>query len=300
MTTFKKLLNELYGKYSQITAHQGKLHDYLEMMLDYWEKGKEKINMSDYIEEMIQSAPIKIKVNDKLGNPVLISVILVWRVQETYKAAFEVDNYEDFVKVQTDSAVRKLAGTYPYDHFEDEKAELTLSSNFEKVNGDLEKEISERLQMAGLEVIEARIAYLAYAPEIAQAMLRRQQAIAIVAARQKIVEGAVGMVESALQLLSEKEILKLDEEKKAAARIIVEKGAHFVKTSTGFSKQGAQVRDVTMLRSIVGPDFGIKASGGIRDYASAKIFLQAGANRIGTSAGVQIMRTPEPGHTDQK
>jgi len=94
--------------------------------------------------------------------------------------------------------------------------------------------------------------------------------------------------------------LLTDEDKRAAARIIMEKGAHFVKTSTGFSKQGAQVRDVTMLRSIVGPDFGIKASGGIRDYASAKIFLQAGANRIGTSAGVQIMRTPEPGHTDQK
>ncbi|MBN2480645.1 MAG: SPFH domain-containing protein [Bacteroidales bacterium] len=158
----------------------------------------------------------KIKVNDKIGNPVLISVILVWKVSDTYKAAFEVDNYEDFVKIQTDAAVRKLAGTYPYDQFEDEKAEITLSSDFEKVNGDLETEISERLDMAGLQVIEARIAYLAYAPEIAQAMLRRQQATATVAARHKIVEGAVGMVESALQLMSEKEILQLDEEKKAA------------------------------------------------------------------------------------
>jgi len=158
----------------------------------------------------------KIKVNDRIGNPVLISVILVWRVKDTFKAAFEVNNYEDFVKVQTDSAVRKLAGTYPYDHFEDEKAEITLSSNFEQVNSNLEHEISERLQMAGLEVIEARIAYLAYAPEIAQAMLRRQQATATVAARHKIVEGAVGMVESALTLLSKRGIIELDEERKAA------------------------------------------------------------------------------------
>jgi len=158
----------------------------------------------------------KIKVNDKIGNPVLISVILVWKVKETFKAAFEVDNYENFVKVQTDSAVRKLAGTYPYDHFEDERADITLSSNFEQVNDNLEREISERLEMAGLEVIEARIAYLAYAPEIAQAMLRRQQATATVAARHKIVEGAVGMVESALQLLSKKGIIDLDEERKAA------------------------------------------------------------------------------------
>jgi regulator of protease activity HflC (stomatin/prohibitin superfamily) len=158
----------------------------------------------------------KIKVNDKIGNPVLISVILVWKVKDTFKAAFEVDNYENFVKVQTDSAVRKLAGTYPYDHFEDERADITLSSNFEQVNDNLEREITERLEMAGLEVIEARIAYLAYAPEIAQAMLRRQQATATVAARHKIVEGAVGMVESALQLLSKKGIIALDEERKAA------------------------------------------------------------------------------------
>lgn len=158
----------------------------------------------------------KIKVNDKIGNPVLISVILVWKVSDTFKAAFEVDNYENFVKIQTDAAVRKLAGTFPYDQFEDENAEITLSSDSDKVNHDLETEISERLDMAGLQVIEARIAYLAYAPEIAQAMLRRQQATATVAARHKIVEGAVGMVESALQLMSEKEILKLDEGKKAA------------------------------------------------------------------------------------
>ncbi|MHC1690302.1 MAG: SPFH domain-containing protein [Bacteroidales bacterium] len=158
----------------------------------------------------------KIKVNDKLGNPIMISVILVWRVNDTFKASFEVDNYENFVKIQTDSAVRKLAGSFPYDHFEDENATITLSTNFEDVNKALEHEIMDRLQIAGIDVIEARIGYLAYAPEIAHSMLRRQQASAVVAARHKIVEGAVGMVESALNLLSTKKIIDLDEEKKAA------------------------------------------------------------------------------------
>ncbi|MFN8257438.1 MAG: SPFH domain-containing protein [Bacteroidales bacterium] len=158
----------------------------------------------------------KIKVNDKMGNPVMISVILVWRVKDTFKASFEVDSYENFVRIQTDSAVRKLAGSYPYDHFEDERASVTLSTNFDDVNKSLEQEISERLQIAGIEVIESRIGYLAYAPEIAHSMLRRQQASAVVAARHKIVEGAVGMVESALHLLSSKQIIDLDEEKKAA------------------------------------------------------------------------------------
>lgn len=158
----------------------------------------------------------KIKVNDKLGNPILISVILVWKVNDTYRATFDVDNYEGFVKIQTDSAVRKLAGSYPYDHFEDEDATITLSTNFEDVNKALEGEISERLDMAGIHVIEARIGYLAYAPEIAHSMLRRQQASAVVAARHKIVEGAVGMVESALSLLESKKIIELDSEKKAA------------------------------------------------------------------------------------
>lgn len=158
----------------------------------------------------------RLKVNDKLGNPIMISAILVWKVQDTYKAMFEVDHYEDFVKLQTDAAVRKLAGSFPYDQFEDDNSSITLSSNFEEVNKCLENEISERLGLAGLTVIEARIGYLAYAPEIAQAMLKRQQATAIIAARTKIVEGAVGMVESALNLLSQKEIIHLDEEKKAA------------------------------------------------------------------------------------
>ncbi len=158
----------------------------------------------------------KIKVNDKMGNPIMISVILVWRVMDTFKATFEVDNYEKFIRIQTDSAVRKLAGSFPYDHFEDERATITLSTNFDDVNKALEKEVTERLEIAGIEVIESRIGYLAYAPEIAHSMLRRQQASAVVAARHKIVEGAVGMVESALKLLAEKEIIEFDGDKKAA------------------------------------------------------------------------------------
>lgn len=158
----------------------------------------------------------KIKVNDKMGNPILISVILVWKVEDTFKATFEVDSYEKFIRIQTDSAVRKLAGSFPYDHFEDERATVTLSTNFDDVNKALEREVSERLDIAGIEVIESRIGYLAYAPEIAHSMLRRQQASAVVAARHKIVEGAVGMVESALKLLADKDIIQFDEDKKAA------------------------------------------------------------------------------------
>ncbi|GGA95352.1 SPFH domain-containing protein [Puia dinghuensis] len=158
----------------------------------------------------------QLKVNDRMGNPVLISVILVWRVKDTYKASFEVDQYENFIKVQTDSAVRKLAASYSYDHYEDERAEVTLSTNFDEVNATLERETAERLVIAGIEVVEARITHLSYAPEIAGVMLKRQQASAVVAARHKIVEGAVGMVEAALHLLSSKQIIELDEEKKAA------------------------------------------------------------------------------------
>lgn len=157
-----------------------------------------------------------IKVNDKIGNPVMIGVVLVWRVQETYKAAFQVNDYEHFVNIQTEAAIRKLAGLYPYDNFEDEKAEVTLRSGGEEVNDELEKELTERLSIAGVEVMEARINYLAYAQEIAQAMLKRQQAAAIVAARYKIVEGAVSMVEMALEQLNQKRIVELDEERKAA------------------------------------------------------------------------------------
>ena len=156
------------------------------------------------------------KVNDKVGNPIKIGVVLVWKVENTYKAAFEVDEYEHFVVVQSEAALRKLAGKYPYDNFEDEEAETTLRSGVEEVNHELEKEIVERLEIAGIHVIEARINYIAYAEEIASAMLRRQQATAVVAARHKIVEGAVSMVEIALQQLSGKEIIELDHDSKAA------------------------------------------------------------------------------------
>ena len=160
----------------------------------------------------------RLKVNDKLGNPVMISTILVWRVTETYKAAFDVDNYENFVRVQTDAAVRKLASMYPYDNFADEghEEDITLRSSVNEVSEALEKELEERLAIAGIEVLEARIGYLAYAQEIASAMLKRQQATAIVAARHKIVQGAVDMVEMALEELNKKEIVQLDEERKAA------------------------------------------------------------------------------------
>lgn len=160
----------------------------------------------------------RVKVNDKLGNPIMISTILVWRVKDTYKAAFDVDNYENFVRVQSDAAVRKLASLYPYDNFEDDgqEEEITLRASVNEVSHALEKELSERLTMAGIEVLEARIGYLAYAQEIASAMLKRQQATAIIAARHKIVEGAVSMVEMALDKLNEKNIVELDEERKAA------------------------------------------------------------------------------------
>jgi regulator of protease activity HflC (stomatin/prohibitin superfamily) len=158
----------------------------------------------------------RVKVNDKVGNPILIGVILVWKVQDTFKASFEVDNFTEFVRIQSDAAVRKLAGRYPYDNFEDDEAEITLRSGLDEVNETLEQELTERLAIAGIEVIEARIGYLAYASEIASAMLQRQQASAIVAARHKIVEGAVSMVEMALDQLNEKGIVELDEEKKAA------------------------------------------------------------------------------------
>ena len=157
-----------------------------------------------------------IKVNDKNGNPIKIGLVLVWKVEDTYKAAFDVDNYEHFVLVQSDAALRKLAGLYPYDNWEGLESEITLRSGGEEVNDELEKEIRDRLKIAGINVIEARINYIAYAEEIAGAMLRRQQAAAVVAARFKIVEGAVSMVEMALEQLSEKHIIELDEEKKAA------------------------------------------------------------------------------------
>jgi regulator of protease activity HflC (stomatin/prohibitin superfamily) len=160
----------------------------------------------------------RLKVNDKLGNPIMISTILVWRVTNTYKAAFDVDDYQNFVRVQTDAAVRKLASMYPYDNFADEGLveDITLRSSVNEVSEALEQEVQERLSMAGIEVLEARIGYLAYAQEIANAMLKRQQATAIVAARHKIVEGAVSMVEMALEELSKKGLVALDDERKSA------------------------------------------------------------------------------------
>ncbi len=160
----------------------------------------------------------RVKVNDKLGNPIMISTILVWKVKDTYKAAFDVDNYENFVRVQSDAAVRKLASLYPYDNFEDDgqEEEITLRASLNEVSLALEQELQNRLSMAGIEVLEARIGYLAYAQEIASAMLKRQQATAIIAARHKIVEGAVSMVEMALDKLNKKGIVELDEERKAA------------------------------------------------------------------------------------
>ncbi len=161
----------------------------------------------------IDSDPIK--VNDKVGNPIMIGIVLVWRVNNTFKAAFDVDDYVKFVEIQSEAAIRKLAGDYPYDNFEDEDAEITLRSGGDTVNEMLESALKERLDIAGVEVMEARISYLAYSNEIAQAMLKRQQATAIVSARFKIVEGAVSMVKMAIDQLKDEEIIELDDEKKA-------------------------------------------------------------------------------------
>ncbi|MDR2651096.1 MAG: SPFH domain-containing protein [Prevotellaceae bacterium] len=178
-----------------------------------------------------------IKVNDKKGNPIMIGQVLVWRIADTYKASFDIDNtsmtsvtnygtvhnlnskmkaYEHFVKVQSDAALRYVAGMFAYDNTDSEDEKLTLRSGGEEINDILEKQLNERLSIAGIEVLEARVNYLAYAPEIAAVMLRRQQADAIISAREKIVDGAVGMVKHALQKLSEEEIIELDDEKKAA------------------------------------------------------------------------------------
>ena len=155
----------------------------------------------------------KLKVNDHSGNPIEIGAIVVWRVTDTAEAMFEVDDFENFVHVQAESALRNLAMTHPYDAHQDEL--LALRSNPVEIADELRTEIQDRLEKAGVEVIEARISHLAYAPEIANAMLRRQQATAVVAARSKIVEGAVGMVEMALEQLSAKKVVVLDEERKA-------------------------------------------------------------------------------------
>jgi regulator of protease activity HflC (stomatin/prohibitin superfamily) len=155
----------------------------------------------------------KLKVNDKRGNPVEIATVVVWRVVDTAEAAFQVDNYENYVHVQSEAALRNLATGYPYDAHKE--GEIALSSHTAEVSAKLKTEIQDRLEKAGVEVIETRVSHLAYAPEIAAAMLRRQQAAAVVAARQTIVEGAVGMVENALDMLAAKKVINLDEERKA-------------------------------------------------------------------------------------
>ncbi len=155
----------------------------------------------------------KLKVNDAAGNPIMIGAVVVWKVIDSAKALFDVDNYEDFVAIQSETAIRSLASRYPYDSHDDDVP--SLRGIPDEVAETLRREVQERLQVAGVEVIEARISHLAYAPEIAQAMLRRQQAAAIIAARKKIVEGAVGMVEEALAYIEGKNFVELDEERKA-------------------------------------------------------------------------------------
>lgn len=156
-----------------------------------------------------------LKVNDKMGNPIEIASVIVWQVEDTYKATYEVTDYVSYIKTQSEAALRNLATSFSYDNIEDETATITLRDGGQKVNELLERELNERLSSSGIVIKEARISHLAYAQEIAGAMLQRQQATAIVAARYKIVEGAVGMVEMALEHLSKKNIVELDEEKKA-------------------------------------------------------------------------------------
>jgi regulator of protease activity HflC (stomatin/prohibitin superfamily) len=158
----------------------------------------------------------QLKVNDKMGSPIEIAAVIVWQVKDTAKAVFAVEDYIQYVNIQSEAAVRHLANSFAYDHLEDETAQVTLRDGAEHVSLLLEQELNDRLDRAGIEVLEARISHLAYAPEIANAMLQRQQASAIIAARKQIVEGAVGMVEMALSRLSENNIVELDEERKAA------------------------------------------------------------------------------------
>lgn len=193
----------LFGKYKGTVKSNGFF-----WILPFYTKRKISLRARN-----IDSAPIK--VNDKLANPVKIGVVLVWRVKDTYKAAFDVDDYSHFVNVQSDAAIRKLAGSYAYDNFDDDELEITLRSGGDEINLKLEESLRDRLEIAGIEVMEARINYLAYSEEIAQAMLKRQQATAIIAARIKIVEGAVSMVEMAIKKLSESGMVELDDERKA-------------------------------------------------------------------------------------
>jgi len=193
---------QLFGAYRGTARHAG-----LRWANPFYSKKRISLRVRNF-----ESA--RLKVNDTDGNPIEIAAVVVWRVVDTAEAMFEVDDYENYVKVQSEAAVRSLATRYPYDSHEEDH--VSLRGSTAEVAKDLKSEIHERLARAGVEVVEARISHLAYAPEIAAAMLRRQQAGAIIAARQKIVEGAVGMVDMALDLLSRSSRVHLDEERKAA------------------------------------------------------------------------------------
>ena len=193
---------QLFGKYA------GTVHDTgLRWANPFYTKSRVSMRVRNF-----ESG--KLKVNDKNGNPIEIAAVIVWEVTDSAEAVFQVDDYEDFVSIQSESALRNLATSYAYDHHEEEG--ISLRSNPTEISDALKTEVQERLEKAGVRVIESRISHLAYAPEIANAMLRRQQAMAIIAARRTIVEGAVGMVEMALHKLEEREIVELDAERKAA------------------------------------------------------------------------------------
>jgi regulator of protease activity HflC (stomatin/prohibitin superfamily) len=191
----------LFGHYAGTVRQQG-----LQWVNPFTERRKISVRVRNF-------ETGRLKVNDHDGNPIEIAAIVVWKVTDTAEALFEVDDYENFVQVQAESALRNLAMTHPYDTHKDD--ELALRANPVEIADQLRTEIQDRLEKAGVEVIEARISHLAYAPEIANAMLRRQQANAVIAARSRIVEGAVGMVEMALDMLREKQVIELDEERKA-------------------------------------------------------------------------------------
>jgi regulator of protease activity HflC (stomatin/prohibitin superfamily) len=193
---------QLFGKYA------GTVHDSgLRWANPFYTKMRVSLRVKNF-----ESS--KLKVNDKNGNPIEIAAVIVWEVTDTAEAVFQVDDYEDFVSIQSESALRNLATSYAYDHHEDD--DISLRSDPTQISAALKIEVQDRLEKAGVTVIESRISHLAYAPEIANAMLRRQQAMAIIAARRTIVEGAVGMVEMALTKLEERQIVELDAERKAA------------------------------------------------------------------------------------
>jgi regulator of protease activity HflC (stomatin/prohibitin superfamily) len=192
---------QLFGSYAGTVRNSG-----LKYANPFYTKRKVSVRVRNF-------ETTKLKVNDRHSNPIEIAAVVVWRVVDTAEALFEVDNYNEYVHVQSEAALRGMATNYPYDAHDE--GEMSLSGNVAEVSNQLKAEIQDRLAKAGVEVLESRISHLAYAPEIASAMLQRQQASAIIAARKKIVEGAVGMVEMALEDLSRKDIIQLDEERKA-------------------------------------------------------------------------------------